>query len=149
MDLAKEQKLNYGDDMTSVLRQARKKRFQIKEELRINQEIELQSYLNRLIVQDAEKNLTELNERESSGDSDKKDVNGDSVTDSKLTLVRQEIEEKRDTSLAQLNDLFAKVDDNRRVSFHCLYFHLLEEFYANSVIKIAETRSSRLSVRQN
>ncbi|XP_058808346.1 E3 ubiquitin-protein ligase CHIP [Phymastichus coffea] len=114
VDLAKEQKLNYGDDMTSVLRQARKKRFQIKEEQRISQEIELQSYLNRLIVQDAEKSLAELKERECSSDNNKKDGDGECITDSKITLLRQEIEEKKDTSLAQLNDMFAKVDDNRR-----------------------------------
>ncbi|KAJ8679257.1 hypothetical protein QAD02_015044 [Eretmocerus hayati] len=111
VDLAKEQKLNFGDEMTSVLRQARKKRFQIKEEQRINQEIELQSYLNRLIIMDAEKSLAELKERESHRNQEK---NEDPITDSELAELRQKIEEKRDTSMAQLNDLFAKVDDNRR-----------------------------------
>lgn len=46
-DLAKEQKRNFGDDIASQLRLARKKRFQVQEEKRISQEIELQSYLNR------------------------------------------------------------------------------------------------------
>lgn len=47
LDLAKEQRLNFGDDIASQLRLARKKRFQIQEEKRICQEIELQSYLNK------------------------------------------------------------------------------------------------------
>lgn len=46
-DLAREQKLNFGDDIASQLRLARKKRWNIQEEKRICQEIELQSYLNR------------------------------------------------------------------------------------------------------
>jgi STIP1 homology and U-box containing protein 1 len=46
-DLAKEQKLNFGDDVASQLRLARKKRWAVQEEKRICQEIELQSYLNR------------------------------------------------------------------------------------------------------
>lgn len=45
-DLAREQKRNFGDDIASQLRLARKKRFQVNEERRIAQEIKLQSYLN-------------------------------------------------------------------------------------------------------
>ena len=41
-DLAKEQKVNYGDDIACLIRLARKKRFNVAEEKRINQEIELQ-----------------------------------------------------------------------------------------------------------
>lgn len=40
-DLAKEQKLNFGDDIASQLRVARKKRWNMQEERRITQEIEL------------------------------------------------------------------------------------------------------------
>jgi STIP1 family protein 1 len=117
VDLAKEQKLNYGDEMTSILRQARKKRFQIKEEQRINQEIELQSYLNELITLDAEKNLVQLKEKQCQGNDENNEYReDDSMTESKLASIRLEIEEKRDTSITRLNDLFAKVDDNRRVN---------------------------------
>ena len=105
VDLAKEQKLNYGDDMTSVLRQARKRRFQLKEEQRIAQDIELQTYLNQLLVEDAERNVMALKEREG--------TEGSTETD--LTRKREEIEDKRDTCLTRLNDLFAKVDERRRV----------------------------------
>ncbi|PSN34119.1 E3 ubiquitin-protein ligase CHIP [Blattella germanica] len=41
-DLAREQKLNFGDDIASQLRAARKKRWNVQEEKRIAQEIELQ-----------------------------------------------------------------------------------------------------------
>lgn len=50
-DLAKEQRRNFGDDIASQLRLARKKRFQLQEEKRMQQEIELQTYLNRLVIQ--------------------------------------------------------------------------------------------------
>lgn len=49
-DLAKEQKRNFGDDIASTLRTARKKRFNVQEEKRICQEIHLQSYLNRYVL---------------------------------------------------------------------------------------------------
>ena len=46
-DLGKEQKLNFGDDIASMLRLARKKRWNVQEEKRICKEIELQDYLSR------------------------------------------------------------------------------------------------------
>lgn len=60
LDLAKEQKLNFGDDIAAQLRAARKKRFSIQEEKRICQEIELQAYLNRLINEDKERQINSL-----------------------------------------------------------------------------------------
>lgn len=48
-------KISYGDEITMALRMARRERFRIEEEKRINQEIELQSYLNRLIDEDVER----------------------------------------------------------------------------------------------
>jgi STIP1 family protein 1 len=43
-DLAREQKLNFGDDIASQLRAARKKRWNVQEEKRVAQEIELQVF---------------------------------------------------------------------------------------------------------
>lgn len=48
-DLAKEQRLNFGDDITTFLRLARKKRWMLSEEKRIQQEIELQHDLSSLL----------------------------------------------------------------------------------------------------
>jgi len=55
LDLAKEQNLNFGDDITAALRRAKRKRWNAIEEKRIQEEIELQSYLNRLILADKER----------------------------------------------------------------------------------------------
>ncbi|EFN88824.1 E3 ubiquitin-protein ligase CHIP [Harpegnathos saltator] len=108
VDLAKEQKLNYGDDVTSVLRQARKRRFQMREEQRIAQDIELQTYLNQLIIDDAKRSLTTLQEQEPAKDSDAE------ASSAEFARRKEEIEEKRDTCISRLNDLFAKVDERRR-----------------------------------
>jgi len=109
VDLAKEQKLNYGDDITSVLRQARKRRFQMREEQRIAQDIELQTYLSQLIVDDAKRSLATLQEQETAKDTDAE------TSSSEFIRRKEEIEEKRDTCISRLNDLFAKVDERRRV----------------------------------
>ena len=54
-ELAKEQKLNFGDEITGTLRIAKKRRWASIEEKRIAEEIELQTYLNRLITEDKER----------------------------------------------------------------------------------------------
>lgn len=59
-EYAYNQKISYGDEITLALRMARRERFRIDEEKRINQEIELQSYLNRLIDEDVERQKTVL-----------------------------------------------------------------------------------------
>ncbi|XP_018575235.1 E3 ubiquitin-protein ligase CHIP isoform X1 [Anoplophora glabripennis] len=100
VDLAKDQKLNFGDAIASQLRTARKKRFSIQEEKRIAQEIELHSYLNKLIENDKEAQINIA-------------TDDDTDTETKNNKV-QEIEEKCDTYLTELNQLFAKVDDRRR-----------------------------------
>lgn len=69
-DLSREQKRNFGDDIASQLRLARKKRWNVMEEKRICQEIELHSYLNRLIKKDVEGRLEAL---KLSSAADKKD----------------------------------------------------------------------------
>lgn len=58
--MAKEQKRNFGDDIALQLRSARKKRWNVQEERRICQEIQLQSYLNKLIQEDMENRLAKL-----------------------------------------------------------------------------------------
>uniref|UniRef100_A0A8C5QZP0 E3 ubiquitin-protein ligase CHIP n=1 Tax=Leptobrachium leishanense TaxID=445787 RepID=A0A8C5QZP0_9ANUR len=54
-NLAKEQRLNFGDDIPSALRIAKKKRWNNIEERRINQENELHSYLTKLILAEKER----------------------------------------------------------------------------------------------
>lgn len=54
-NLAKEQRLNFGDDIPSALRIAKKKRWNSIEEKRINQENELHAYLTKLILAEKER----------------------------------------------------------------------------------------------
>lgn len=100
-DLAREQKLNFGDDIASQLRAARKKRWNVQEEKRIAQEIELQSYLNRLILEDVERQTEKL--RQENG------YNEEQFQEKKL-----EVERQCENNTSELNSIFAKVDDRRR-----------------------------------
>lgn len=101
-DLSKEQKQNFGDDITSQLRLARKKRWRALEEKQISREIELQSYLNRLIKEDMEKQLSKLQ------------LDEETTDEVQLKEKQQEIEQKCDDYVKELNNLFAKVDERRR-----------------------------------
>ena len=47
--------MNFGDDIARALWQSKKRRWTAIEEKRIQQEIELQSYLNGLIIAEKEK----------------------------------------------------------------------------------------------
>ena len=54
-ELARDQRQNYGDDITAALRMARKKKFMATEEKCIREETELHNYLKSLIDADFEK----------------------------------------------------------------------------------------------
>jgi len=99
-ELAKEQKLNFGDDITNALRIAKKRRWNKIEEKRIKQEIELQSYINRLIKEDKDRKIKALKD---------KDENEISDTDESETICQE-----TDKRLSEVNDLFAQLDDRRK-----------------------------------
>jgi len=105
VDLAKEQRLNFGDDMTQVLRQWRKRRFNIQEEKRLGEEIELQTYLARLIRDDRDRQIDHLK-----GQTTVKDEIDEDELNTKIAA----IETFSDTCMSDLNNVFAKVDDRRR-----------------------------------
>jgi len=96
-DLAKEQKLNFGDDIAVQLRIARKKRWNIQEEKRIQQEIELQTYLTRLIVEDRDRKIEELRN-----------------TGEDVDVLIEKVEVGTDHHMDEVHGLFAKVDDRRQ-----------------------------------
>lgn len=96
-DLAKEQKLNFGDDIAIQLRIARKKRWNIQEEKRILQEIELQTYLTRLIVEDRDRKIEELRN-----------------TGEDVDVLIEKVEVHTDRHVDELHSLFAKVDERRQ-----------------------------------
>ncbi|XP_063387930.1 E3 ubiquitin-protein ligase CHIP-like [Cydia fagiglandana] len=90
-DLAREQKLNFGDEIAAQLRIARKKRWDVQEEKSIIQEIELQTYLNRLISEDMQRRK-------------RKAAKGKTAN----------IEEECNKYTSELNNLCAKIDNRRR-----------------------------------
>ncbi|KAK7112735.1 E3 ubiquitin-protein ligase CHIP-like [Littorina saxatilis] len=98
-DLAKDQKLNFGDEVTGALRQAKKRRWNLIEEKRIQQEISLQSYLNKLINDDRERRVKECKKK--IGDKD----SSDDV---------EKIEYEQDLRLKEVNELFTQLDERRR-----------------------------------
>merc|ERR1712112_716336 len=60
-ELAKKDPGSYYDDtISSKLRLARKKKWNLQEEKRIQQEIEMQSYINRLILEDRDRKMDAL-----------------------------------------------------------------------------------------
>lgn len=120
-DLGKEQKLNFGDDIASQLRLARKKRWNLLEEKRIQQEIELQSYLNRLIKNDLEDRLEKLKTDENLSEDAKMEAIG--VAEQQCVSFRHFLDLQKLNFLllllqenygTELNSLFAKIDDRRR-----------------------------------
>jgi len=104
-DLAREQMQYFGDDIAGQLRLVRKKRWSTQEERRITEEIELQTYLSRLILEEKDRQVDcLLADRSAAADS----------TDDEVDYRVQEMERTADDRVAQLNNLFAKVDDHRR-----------------------------------
>lgn len=119
-DLGKEQKLNFGDDISSQLRLARKKRWGLQEEKRITQEIELQSYLNCLIKEDMEKKLEKLKLDETMNEESQEDEATKIEQECVSLQLNYDFEKFRIFHLfkanytTELNNLFAKVDERRR-----------------------------------
>ncbi|XP_021563517.1 E3 ubiquitin-protein ligase CHIP isoform X2 [Carlito syrichta] len=101
--LAKEQRLNFGDDIPSALRIAKKKRWNSIEERRIHQESELHSYLTRLIAAERERELEEC-QRNHEGDED----------DGHVRAQQACIEAKHDKYMADMDELFSQVDEKRK-----------------------------------
>ncbi|KAH7694964.1 STIP1-like proteiny and u box-containing protein, partial [Aphelenchoides avenae] len=81
---------------------ARRERFRIEEEKRITQEIELQSYLNRLIDDDVDREVQRI--KDSASDEN------DEQTQSKIEAFRDDARSNKD----KLNNMFAQLDDRRR-----------------------------------
>jgi len=98
-EIAKNQKMLFGDEISGLLRLARREKFRVEEEKRIQEEIELQTYLKRLIQEDKEKQLRQL----------KKDQD-EPPTKNEIDDIEM-LAEKR---TSDLDHLFAQVDDRRQ-----------------------------------
>ncbi|XP_048350977.1 E3 ubiquitin-protein ligase CHIP [Sphaerodactylus townsendi] len=103
-NLAKEQRLNFGDDIPSALRIAKKKRWNNIEEKRINQEDELHSYLTKLIMAEKERELEECRQVQKEENTDE--------NRSRAQLAN--IETKHEKYLADMDELFSQVDEKRK-----------------------------------
>uniref|UniRef100_A0A671VSF0 E3 ubiquitin-protein ligase CHIP n=2 Tax=Sparus aurata TaxID=8175 RepID=A0A671VSF0_SPAAU len=102
-NLAKEQRLNFGDDIPSALRVAKKKRWNSLEERRINQESELHAYLSKLIQAEKKRELEGCRRKQE----DKSD-------DSRVQHNLNEIHTKHDKYLSDMEELFCQVDEKRK-----------------------------------
>lgn len=60
IDLARDHKMNYGEEIAQALRHAKKRRWSLAEEKRMQEEIALESYLTRLIEKDRMERLARL-----------------------------------------------------------------------------------------
>jgi len=68
-ELTKELNENYGDEITRTIRNSKRRRWNYLEEKRIKKEIDLQVYLNRLMLEDKQKQINKIrsNSKFSSG----------------------------------------------------------------------------------
>ncbi|ESO10562.1 hypothetical protein HELRODRAFT_108992 [Helobdella robusta] len=103
MELSKEQRANVGDSISKVMRQARKRRFLLAEDVRRKQEIELQTELTSLLVEEKLKQLQLANIQH--------EMDGKNSVISDLT---DSIEDAYANRIALLNNLFEEVDDRRK-----------------------------------
>lgn len=94
--------MNFGDEIASQIRLAKKRRWAVIEEKRIREEIELQTYLNNLIEQDKKCKLDALTK--------------ENLDDEELTRNSQSIISTCDKHVADLNAMFAALDIRRKVS---------------------------------
>ncbi|CAB1312279.1 unnamed protein product [Coregonus sp. 'balchen'] len=100
-NLAKEQKLNFGDDIPSALRIAKKKRWNSIEEKRINQENELLTYLTKLILAEKEREVADCRENKEE----------DNSSGRMLSRSNQNMQDK---FLMDMEELFSQVDEKRK-----------------------------------
>uniref|UniRef100_A0AAF5RY06 E3 ubiquitin-protein ligase CHIP n=1 Tax=Wuchereria bancrofti TaxID=6293 RepID=A0AAF5RY06_WUCBA len=93
-DLAHNQKLNFGDEITAQIRVAKKQIFR-REEEKIKQEIELQVYLNGLIDSDLARKLRELEEKKETSKNSEV-INEEPDLKSEETTLNFQVDEKRE-----------------------------------------------------
>lgn len=106
-DLAKDQKLNFGDEIAYQLRLARKRRWNLMEDTRMQEEIELQTYLNGLIQKDRDSQISRLQDEH--------------IDEQSLKESEEAIQLKANKSTSDLDAMFATLDVRRKVRTGLLY----------------------------
>lgn len=128
------------------MRMARKRRWNVLEEKRIKEEIELQAYLNGLILADKEAQLAKLREEvkvkgllSASGEPNQNQTEPEQEAE-QLRSMEQMVSATFDERLQSCNDLFMAVDERRKVSlvFGDNFFYLI---IFSSQTQKPETRS--------
>ncbi|RCN27789.1 u-box domain protein [Ancylostoma caninum] len=97
--------MNFGDEIHAQMRLARREKFRMEEEKRVKEEGDLQIYLRRLIDEDVSRRISEVLSAESSAE-----AQVDEEKAEKMEQITSEGEQHK----AQLDSLFAQVDDRRR-----------------------------------
>uniref|UniRef100_A0A0N4Z8N3 E3 ubiquitin-protein ligase CHIP n=1 Tax=Parastrongyloides trichosuri TaxID=131310 RepID=A0A0N4Z8N3_PARTI len=105
-EYCRESGLTYGDEIYSSLRQAKRAKFRQEEEKRIGQEIELQSYLNKLIKEDIVRRTEAILKSV--------DIENGSEEVDKINEKIEDLQLEGDDHMAQLNNLFSQVDERRK-----------------------------------
>ncbi|TKR71662.1 hypothetical protein L596_019224 [Steinernema carpocapsae] len=100
-DLSLAQKLAYGDEISGLVRLARKEKFRMEEDKRCQQEVELQAYLNRLMDEDLQRRVNTLLENSNTKPNDADEAALMETMDS----LKSEAEARKD----ELNNIFAQV----------------------------------------
>lgn len=108
-DLAKEKKLNFGDEIAFLLRLAKKKRWNQIEEKRISEEIKLQVYLTGLIQKDRQEQLNAL-------------LQTVGVDCERMQEMEEEIGEKCEKYINEVNEMFNQLDIRRKVRLRFAIF---------------------------
>ncbi|XP_067859412.1 E3 ubiquitin-protein ligase CHIP isoform X2 [Heptranchias perlo] len=124
-NLAKEQRLNFGDDIPSALRIAKKKRWNSIEDKRIQQENDLHDYLAKLILSEKEREVEECKRKLHEENMDeartrmeiakieaRHQMGPEGMHPRLLKDVRVEIAE--DKYMNEMDDLFSQVDEKRK-----------------------------------
>lgn len=138
-ELTKELKENYGDEITKTIRNVKRRRWQYLDDKRMKQEIELQTYLNRLMIEDKQKQIAKIrsnynakasesskaetdkdastSKTDSKEDSDKPDTSAklsETMLDNKERELIANIEQEYQNRYDELNRLFNENDSHRR-----------------------------------
>ncbi|XGW05453.1 hypothetical protein V3C99_016089 [Haemonchus contortus] len=110
-ELASSQKMNFGDEIHAQMRLARREKFRVEEEKRVKEEGELQIYLRRLIEEDVSRRIAEVVSTQSTVESS---AEGEGTHDEEVTDKVEQITQEGEQHKAQLDSLFAQIDDRRR-----------------------------------
>jgi STIP1 family protein 1 len=114
-DLTKELNENYGDEITRTIRNVKRRRWNFHEEKRVKQEIELQTYLNRLMLDDREKQIAHVKAKSSLNDDafHQDDAKMENLNEKDLEKVNN-IETDYQQKFEELTRLFNE-NDSRRI----------------------------------